>query len=68
MQTNRQELDPNAYSQAQLQFAQANAFTKNCNRACPSANAFLPALKTNFFGNGSASIELINYCKGLVIN
>jgi hypothetical protein len=31
--------------------------TKNCNRACLSANAFLPTLKTNFFGNGSASIE-----------
>jgi len=33
--------------------------TKNCNRACLSANTFLPTLKTNFFGNGSASIELI---------
>jgi len=33
--------------------------TKNCNRACLSASAFLPTLKTNFFGNGSASIELV---------
>lgn len=33
--------------------------TKNCNRACLSANAFLPTLKTNFFGNGSASVERI---------
>ena len=31
--------------------------TKNCNRACLFANAFLPTLKTNFFGNGSASNE-----------
>jgi hypothetical protein len=33
--------------------------TKNCNRACLSATAFLPTLKTIFFGKGSASIELI---------
>lgn len=34
------------HSQAQLQFARANAQTKNCNRACLSANAFLPTRKT----------------------
>jgi hypothetical protein len=56
------------HSQAQLQFAQAKAHTKNCNRACLSASAFLPTLKTNFFGNGSASIEWINDCKILIIN
>ena len=42
--------------------------TKNCNRACPFATAFLPTLKTNFFGNGSASIERICDCKRLIIN
>lgn len=45
MQTKRQELDPNAHSQAQLQFARANAQTKNCNRASPSAIAFFAAPK-----------------------
>jgi len=30
------------HSQAQLQFARANAQTKNCNRACLFANTFLP--------------------------
>jgi len=50
-------INSSPHSQAQLQFARANAQTKNCNRACLSANAFLPTLKTNFFGNGSASIE-----------
>ena len=33
--------------------------TKNCNRACLSATAFLPTLKTNFFRKGSASAERI---------
>ena len=33
--------------------------TKNCNRACLFATAFLSTLKTNFFGNCGASIELI---------
>lgn len=42
--------------------------TKNCKRACLSATAFLPTLKTNFFGNSSASIEWIDNCKGLIIN
>ena len=42
--------------------------TKNYIRACLSATAFLPTLKTNFFGNGSASIEWINDCKILIIN
>jgi hypothetical protein len=42
--------------------------TKNCNRACLFATAFLPTLKTNFFGNGSASIGLIIECKRLIIN
>jgi hypothetical protein len=32
---------------------------KNYKRACLFPNAFLPTLKTNFFGNGGASIELI---------
>lgn len=52
---------PDTHSQAQLQFARANVPTKNCNRACLSANAFLPTLKTNFFGNGSSSIRLKNF-------
>lgn len=42
--------------------------TKNCNRACLSANAFLPTLKTNFFGNGSASIEGFIECNKLIMN
>jgi len=58
----------NPHSQAQLQFAQTNAHSKNCNRACLSASAFLPNLKTNFFGNSSASIERICDCKELIIN
>ena len=33
--------------------------TKNYKRACLFALAFLPTLKTNFFGKGSGSIELI---------
>jgi hypothetical protein len=49
-----------SHSQAHLQFAQANTQTKNCKRACLSATAFLPTLKTNFFGNSSASIERIS--------
>ena len=32
----------NAHSQAHLQFAQAKAKSKNCKRACLSANTFLP--------------------------
>lgn len=35
---------------------------KNYKRACLFANALFPTLKTNFFGNGSASIErILNY-------
>lgn len=55
------KINSSPHSQAQLQFAQANAQTKNCNRACLSANAFLPTLKTNFFGNGSSLIERITH-------
>ncbi len=33
----------------------SNHTTKNCKRACLFAIAFLPTLKTNFFGNSSAS-------------
>lgn len=32
------------------------------------ANAFLPTLKTNFFGNGSASIEIFKDNNKLIIN
>ncbi len=39
---------------------------KNCKRACLFANAFLPTLKTNFFGNGNTSIELIEDCNELI--
>ena len=42
--------------------------TKNRKRACLSATAFLPTLKTNFFGNGSALFERISDCKRLIIN
>ncbi len=42
--------------------------SKNCKRACLFATAFLPTLKTNFFGNSSASIERIYDCKNLIIN
>jgi len=35
----------------------SQSFTKNCNRACLFANAFLPTLKTNFFGNDSTPIK-----------
>ena len=55
-------------SQAQLQFARANTPAKNCNRACLFSNAFLPTLKTNFFGNIGASIEPILDCNKLIIN
>jgi len=61
-------MDINPHSQAQLQFAQANAQTKNCNRACLFATAFLPTLKTNFFGDSSASIERILDCSKLIFN
>lgn len=37
-------------------------------RACLFATAFLPTLKTNFFRNGSASIERIYGCKRLIMN
>jgi len=42
--------------------------TKNYKRACLLTSAFLPTLKTNFFGNSSASIERIYGCKRLIIN
>lgn len=42
--------------------------SKNCNRACLSANAFLPTLKTNFFRNGSASIERFKDYNKLIMN
>jgi len=42
--------------------------TKNCKRACLSATAFWPTLKTNFFGNSSASIGQILDCSKLIIN
>ncbi|MDD4149183.1 MAG: hypothetical protein PHE33_04075 [Bacteroidales bacterium] len=58
MESNKNRL-ANPHSQAQLQFARANAQTQNSNRAFLSATAFMPTLKTNFFGNSSASIELI---------
>jgi len=41
---------------------------KNHKRACLFAIPFLPNLKTNFFGNGSASTERIKDCKVLIIN
>jgi len=41
---------------------------KNYKRACLSATAFLPTLKTVFFGNDSASIELIYDYKILINN
>ncbi len=40
--------------------------TKNYKRACLSVTAFLPTLKTNFFGNSRASIERINGFKKLI--
>lgn len=42
--------------------------TKNYKRACLSASAFLPTIKTNFFNNSSASIERIYNCKRLITN
>ena len=42
--------------------------TKNCKRACLPATAFLPTLKTIFFGNGSASIEQVLDCGKLITN
>ena len=41
---------------------------KNHKRACLSATAFLPTLKTIFFGNDRASIELIYEYKILITN
>lgn len=46
----------------------SHSTTKNCKRASLSATAFLPTLKTNFFGNDSASIKRIDNCKELIIN
>jgi len=40
--------------------------TKNYKRACLSATAFLPTLKTIFFRNSSASIERILDCGKLI--
>lgn len=55
------------YIQAHCQVAKKpTAQTKTCQRACLSANAFLPTLKTNFFGNSSASIELNNNSNKLI--
>jgi hypothetical protein len=42
--------------------------TQNCKRACLSATAFLPTLKTNFFGNSGASIERNLDCSKLITN
>ena len=56
------------YSQAHLQFAHAKPQSRNCKRACPFANAFLPTLKTNFFSNSSASIERFIDSKRLIMN
>jgi len=36
--------------------------TKNYKRACLPATAFLPTLKTIFFGNSSASVEGVFDC------
>ena len=41
--------------------------SKNYKRACLPATAFLPTLKTIFFGNSSASIELDGECKRLIM-
>jgi len=41
---------------------------KNYKRACLSATAFLPTLKTFFFGNSSASFELIYDYNRLITN
>lgn len=41
---------------------------KNYKRACLSANAFLPTLKTIFFRNSSASIELNSEGEKVIIN
>tara|TARA_R110002111_G_scaffold185960_2_gene251888 strand:- start:883 stop:1086 length:204 start_codon:yes stop_codon:yes gene_type:complete len=41
---------------------------KNCKRAYLFANAFLPTLKTNFFGNSSTSIGRFLDCDKLIPN
>jgi hypothetical protein len=68
MQIKKQELDPNAHSQAHLQFAQANARPKIAKELVRLPTLFLPTLKTNFFGNSSASIKRILDCSKLVTN
>jgi len=55
---NSQPTQPSTFAIRTSQYA-----TKNYKRACLFANAILPTLKTNFFGNSSASIERINDCK-----
>ena len=50
-------LDESKY-QAHLQLTQADTQPKVA-KELNTANAFLPTLKTNFFGNGSALIERI---------
>jgi hypothetical protein len=68
MQINKLEYDPNAHSQAHLQFAQANAQPKIAKELVCLPTLFLPTLKTNFFGNSSALIERILDCSKLITN
>ncbi len=56
------------YSQAHLQFTQADPQFKNCKRACLFAIAFLPTIKTIFFGKSSISIVRDNNCNKLIMN
>jgi len=63
MRKNSQPTQPSTFA-----IRTSHRATKNCKRACLSATAFLPTLKTNYFGNDSAFIERINDCKRLIIN
>ncbi len=56
------------HSQAHLQFAQANAQPKITRELVCPATAFLPTLKTNLFGNSSASTELVCDYKRMIMN
>ena len=63
LKTNNQPTQPSTFAIHTSQSA-----TQNCKRACLFANAFLPTLKTNFFGHSSASIERILDCSKLITN
>jgi hypothetical protein len=59
---------PHTHSQAHLQFTRASTQPKITKELVCLPSLFCPTLKTNFFGNGSASIELIFDYKIMIMN